>query len=151
MLVRFERQMIIVRHVNFPSIKRIATVLLVSIAWFALSNHCVLGAACAPGTDSIAKSCPMHMKSSGKAPAKEKDPGPPCCKTLRAVIVAKINASANTLDFIPKPFLAGASSVVISRPSRCLHALDTGPPGALSFSEIVLQRSILAHAPPFLA
>jgi hypothetical protein len=26
--------------------------------------------------------------------------------------------------------------------------LDTGPPGATSFAELVLQRSILAHAPP---
>jgi hypothetical protein len=26
--------------------------------------------------------------------------------------------------------------------------LDTGPPGARSFAELILQRSILAHAPP---
>ena len=29
--------------------------------------------------------------------------------------------------------------------------LDTGPPGAHSFAELILQRSLLAHAPPFLA
>jgi hypothetical protein len=27
--------------------------------------------------------------------------------------------------------------------------LDTGPPGAFSFAELILQRSLLAHAPPF--
>jgi hypothetical protein len=27
-------------------------------------------------------------------------------------------------------------------------ALDTGPPPSLSFAESILQRSILAHAPP---
>jgi hypothetical protein len=29
--------------------------------------------------------------------------------------------------------------------------LDTGPPFAKTFAESILQRSILAHAPPFLA
>ena len=29
--------------------------------------------------------------------------------------------------------------------------LDTGPPGAFSFAELILQQSLLAHAPPFLA
>jgi hypothetical protein len=28
--------------------------------------------------------------------------------------------------------------------------LDTGPPGACSFAELILQRSLLAHAPPVL-
>jgi hypothetical protein len=27
-------------------------------------------------------------------------------------------------------------------------SLDTGPPGARSFAELILQRSVLAHAPP---
>jgi hypothetical protein len=29
--------------------------------------------------------------------------------------------------------------------------LDTGPPGARSFAELILQRSVLAHAPPVFA
>jgi len=28
--------------------------------------------------------------------------------------------------------------------------LDTGPPGARSFAELILQQSLLAHAPPVL-
>jgi hypothetical protein len=28
--------------------------------------------------------------------------------------------------------------------------LDTGPPAARSFAELILQRSLLAHAPPVL-
>jgi hypothetical protein len=27
--------------------------------------------------------------------------------------------------------------------------LDTGPPSAFSFAELILQRSLLTHAPPF--
>ena len=52
------------------------------------------------------------------------------------------------LDFVLRPFFADATLSVISRPARDLIALDTGPPRAISFSELVLQRSILAHAPP---
>jgi len=90
----------------------------------------------------------MHAKSSDKAPAQSKNTNQQCCKTLRAVIMAKVSAKANTLDFVLKPFFTDASSSVITQPSRFLIALDTGPPRALSFSESVLQRSILAHAPP---
>jgi hypothetical protein len=62
---------------------------------------------------------------------------------------AKISV-ANTLDFILKPYLLHEMLPEISQPARPLLALDTGPPEVLSFSESVLQRSILAHAPPVL-
>jgi hypothetical protein len=93
----------------------------------------------------------MHAKSSEKAPTKPNNANQPCCKTLRAVIVAKFSAKANTLDFALKPFFTGATFSVTPQPSRFLLAFDTGPPRALSFSESVLQRSILAHAPPSFA
>jgi hypothetical protein len=41
--------------------------------------------------------------------------------------------------------------IVTSRNALLPLLLDTGPPGARSFAELILQRSILAHAPPFLA
>ena len=136
----------IVRNTTSRLLGRIAAVLFVSIAWFALSNHCVIGA-CAktvPG----AKGCPMHANSSDKTPAQSKDANQQCCKTLRAVIMAKVSAKANTLDFVFKPFFSDTKLSVVSHPSPCLLTLDTGPPRALSFSESVLQRSIFAHAPP---
>jgi hypothetical protein len=142
---------VIVRQSDSTPIKRIGIIMLMFVSWFALSNHCVLGASSASSAP-VAKGCPMHMKSSGQTPTKQKGASDmPCCKTLRAIIVTKISAAANTLDFVLKPFSTAATPAVISQPSRCLLALDTGPPDALSFSEIVLQRSILAHAPPFLA
>ena len=45
-------------------------------------------------------------------------------------------------DYAPEIFL---------RPSREaieIDGLDTGPPGSFSFAELVLQKSVLAHAPP---
>ena len=89
----------------------------------------------------------MHAKSSQKTP-KENGATQPCCKTLRAITVSKTTTTANMLDFVLRPFFADAALSVISRPARVLIALDTGPPRAISFSELVLQRSVLAHAPP---
>jgi hypothetical protein len=92
----------------------------------------------------------MHMKTSDHAPAKHDDRSRdmPCCKTLRAVTPVKISVAANTLDFVLKDYFQNETLPEILPPPRSLLALDTGPPGALSFSESVLQRSILAHAPP---
>ena len=119
------------------------------VAWFALSNHCVLGACAKPAA--VAKGCPMHTKSPDKAPPKQNKENQQCCKTLRAVTVTKTNATPNTLDFVLKAFLNDAALSLIQQAARSVPTLDTGPPEALSFSESVLQRSILAHAPPSLA
>ena len=56
------------------------------LAWFALSNHCMLSAACVAAP--MAKGCPMHVKSSEKTPS-ENGANQPCCKTLRAVTVSE--------------------------------------------------------------
>jgi hypothetical protein len=75
----------------------------------------------------------------------------PCCKLLRATVV-KDSASVvqNGLIFSLQPYFVG----FIVFPEQ-LHwpqsfELDTGPPFSGSFAESVLQRSILAHAPPYL-
>jgi hypothetical protein len=89
----------------------------------------------------------MHAKSSQKTPS-ENSATQPCCKTLRAVTVSKTKVTANILDFVLRPFFTEATLSALSQPERDFIALDTGPPEALSFSESVLQQSILAHAPP---
>jgi hypothetical protein len=126
--------------------RRWATVLVTIGAWLLISNHCVLGLdATAAKSDSKSDGCPMHS-----APAKEKPaPNFPCCKDLRAVapqVLKNISAVASQLvgvrDYLAAIFLA---------PPRLTTeplALDTGPPPWLSFAESILQRSILAHAPP---
>ena len=75
-----------------------------------------------------------------------------CCKILRAVVFAKTKDWArNDAKFCDAnfPVLAGAFVVYSSRAVTPL-LLDTGPPGALSFAELILQQSLLAHAPPVL-
>jgi hypothetical protein len=114
-------------------------------AWFAISNHCLLGAMARE--EKPIDQCPFHAKQS--APAKPKPSSDsPCCKILRAIAPA-INkgVAPKTLTLDRINFVAG---VIVTPPKVAIptSALDTGPPGAYSFAELILQRSILAHAPP---
>jgi hypothetical protein len=126
--------------------RRWVTVLLTITAWILLSNHCALGlSGTVVSSGSETGGCPMHS-----APAKEKPAANlPCCKELRAVgtqIVKSVAAVAKELvgsrDYVAEDFLPPPRLTIEA------FALDTGPPGAFSFAELVLQRSFLAHAPP---
>ncbi len=75
----------------------------------------------------------------------------PCCKMLRATITseAKIIEVASQ-NFVPIQGWVVAELISTAETQLLLLELDTGPPFAGSFAESVLQRSILAHAPPSL-
>jgi hypothetical protein len=124
------------------------TVVAVAIcSWVAVSNHCAF-AAVAPEIDKAQTECPFHSK-----PAKQKQQSSQiqCCKVLRAVVFAKTKDWArDDAKFCNANFPVHTdTSVVLS--SRAVEPLllDTGPPGAFSFAELILQQSLRAHAPPF--
>lgn len=125
---------------------RFVFVLVTIVAWFAITNHCALGAVTALQSKTVS----MHCHGSGPVPAKDGKEQAPCCKVLKAVVLAKVAAAGNALDFIHKDYPAPQSFTGILHAEMHTLGLDTGPPEALSFSESVLQRSILAHAPPSL-
>ena len=122
-----------------------AIVLVTIGAWLLLSNHCVLGLGETAKPDSESSGCPMHS-----APAKEKPAANlPCCKDLHALaphavknIAAVVSQLVGGYDYF--------ASICLTPPrlTAQLLALETGPPDSLSFAESILQRSILAHAPP---
>jgi len=128
---------------------RLPIVAIGAVAWLAISNHCALGA-----FQGIAK---MPMTSCHGATPTNESPVKPdhkdgveCCKVLRATL---LKPSTNLLpgnigivgayDF----FVVLISSGQESRSIKLIER-DLGPPGADSFAESVLQRSVLAHAPP---
>jgi hypothetical protein len=128
---------------------RCVAVAIAICSWIAVSNHCAF-AAIAPENEKAQAECPFHSK-----PAKQKEQSSQvqCCKILRAVVFAKTKDWArNDAQFSDTnfPVLAGAFVVYSSRAVAPL-LLDTGPPGAFSFAELILQRSLFAHAPPFLS
>jgi hypothetical protein len=128
---------------------RSATVAIAICSWLAISNHCAFGAVAAP-VGETQSACPFHSK-----PAKQEkhSAGVQCCKTLRAVVptVAK-SWTRNDTDFSDVDLCFQEFALIAySRSQLGPLLLDTGPPGAHTFAELILQRSLLAHAPPHLA
>ncbi len=128
---------------------QLLTSLIGLVAWFAIFNHCALGAFVATRSASVPSHCASHQTPAEQQKGEEM----PCCKTLQAVVApAKANVGYDASDFVLKEYpLAAILLAAISAHDAQSAALDTGPPGAVSFSESVLQRSIFAHAPPVLA
>jgi hypothetical protein len=127
---------------------RIAIVAVSIAAWFSISNHCALGALEGQKAEVAHASCHGSPLAPSNTPTKGE--ASPCCKNLRATLptLAKVPTIGETSGFnfdacfaCPFSFL---NEFHVTRPVE----LDTGPPGALTFAESVLQRSILAHAPP---
>jgi hypothetical protein len=128
---------------------RFAIVVVAICSWFAISNHCAF-AALATKTDA-APACPFHSK-----PAKQEkqSTGAQCCKVLRAVasVPAKGWARDDTKLSDSDGYQGERALVSASWQTTLVPlSLDTGPPGVRSFAELILQRSLLAHAPPSLA
>ncbi len=130
------------------NVGRSATVAIAICSWLAISNHCAFSALAAP-VGETQSACPFHSK-----PAKQKkhSAGVQCCKTLRAVVptVAK-SWTRNDTDFSDVDLYFEELALIAyshNKPPPLL--LDTGPPGAPTFAELILQRSLLAHAPPIL-
>jgi hypothetical protein len=127
---------------------RVFVVLSTLAAWLSISNHCAFGAVIA-AQDAMA---PMHCHGGQSTPSKKSSGEEmPCCKVLRATVTSqeKLVEAANKV-FLPIP--NGVVTELIFADEAHLQLvpleLDIGPPVAVSFAESVLQRSLLAHAPP---
>jgi hypothetical protein len=131
------------------AIIRCAGVVIAICSWVAVSNHCAF-AAVATEIDKTRAACPFHSK-----PAKQTEQSSQvqCCKVLRALVFANTkNWARNDAKFCEANFPVQACACIVPS-SRALapSLLDTGPPGAFSFAELILQSSLLAHAPPLAA
>ncbi len=128
---------------------RVVIVLVTIAAWFVASDHCALASVLIhPAKASPAQEhCPGHSQ-----PEKKQSQGElPCCKSLVATATpTKIFAGYDTSQFVAQPYLTTDPLLVFTHHDAPSAELDTGPPDACTFAESVLQRSILAHAPPAL-
>jgi hypothetical protein len=127
---------------------RCMVVMVAICSWIAISNHCAF-AALATKPALAQNECPFHSK-----PAKQKEQSSQvqCCKVLRAVVLAKTNSwTRDHANFSAVAlYFEEWARVGHSRAALAPLFLDTGPPGAHSFAELILQRSLFAHAPPSL-
>ena len=132
-------------HTRAAAGVRIGVVLMSAVAWFSISNHCALGAL-EPKAGAVHAACHGSPVGPTKSPPKEPTP---CCKSLRATVVQPI-AAVTQIYFSGLPGAWPDATIVFPERSQSheFFELDTGPPFIESFAERVLQRSILAHAPP---
>jgi hypothetical protein len=130
------------------AIMRFAVVAVAICSWFAISNHCAF-AALATKTAAASHGCPFHTK-----PKEKQSTDAQCCKILRAVpSVPSKNWARDDGKFSATDIYWSEWTRIVaySRTTLVPLLLDTGPPDAHSFAELILHRSILAHAPPFVA
>jgi hypothetical protein len=131
---------------------RIGIVLILSVAWFAIVNHCALTGLLAMQAKRAIAIC--HHCADEQSPAKSKnESGSECCKTLNATLVVakKLVGYDTSLFALQFYFVAPALLLNDSKAAIGGTQFDTGPPFAKTFAELTLQQSILAHAPPSLA
>jgi len=130
---------------------RLAPVVVMGLSWLVLVNHCELAAATAP-KPAQTHSCCEKNNVGDKPPLKDdQHKSIECCKGGHPAIspIAKktlnrdFSLIAHLYVIALVPFPDGSSATAVPE-------LGTGPPFAGSFAEVVLQRSILAHAPPYL-
>ncbi len=130
------------------------TITLVAIsAWLLASNHCAVAAY---ALKQPAKATHQHCAGHAGSEQPQKDKGcddQNCCKSLTApaVALAKSPVSFDQFHFVTADYLAAVLPARGHLHPAVIFELDTGPPGLSSFAESVLQRSLLAHAPPFFA
>jgi hypothetical protein len=130
----------------------VSIVVVTGLAWISISNHCALGALIEAKTQ--AGMVRMHCHSNQPLPPKKSgDEEMPCCKVLRATLASQGKiVHVATKDFLPIQSWIVAELIFATHAQFPLarQELDTGPPFAGSFAELILQRSLLAHAPPFI-
>ncbi len=131
-------------------IVRLPIVAIAAVAWLAISNHCALAALEGPAKTPM-PSC-HHTAPAQGLPAKQDKKGRiECCRILRATLLtlSKNLAAYDTTAFARLDYGVALISAADQAQLTRITEWDTGPPNASSFAESVLQRSILAHAPPF--
>jgi hypothetical protein len=128
--------------------------LLTVLAWFLAANHCAVASLTAPLSE--ASSGHEHCGGSSDTPADKEEPsdcdGLNCCKSLSApASFAKKLVGYDKAFFTLKDYVVSQIVFATEQHDPSISELDTGPPAAPCFAESVLQRSLLAHAPPFLS
>ncbi len=131
-----------------------AVAMVAVLAWFAASNHCLLGLMTHPHETAVPiPHCPAHCpKSDTKSPSQ---PGMlACCQGLLSSHAGVAKAKISFSPVLAGTQLFAIGHLVLLESPRCIlpsTEYDTGPPSAGSFVEIVLQRSLRENAPPGLS
>ena len=131
---------------------RITCVLVALLGWVALSQRCAIWQLLQTKQAAEMQMSCCHASS----PKQEKAPAdaprtPECCKALNVLVPDGAKAPANSVADCP-PCPAELLLAVLPPVVEDTTQTDTGPPPDVpTFAELVLNRSLLSHAPPALA
>ncbi len=131
----------------FGRVLQAVTTLMVLVGWMVLTNHCALASfQGGPVAKEEHHCCQSGVKKSEDSPGRQPLE---CCKSLKAAapdVASKLTpASQPVLAVLPLMLMVLFD---ISQKSS-LAIFETGPPpDSFSFTELVLQQCLLAHAPP---
>jgi hypothetical protein len=142
--------------VRCSALARALITIVLLASWNITTTHCAFAAATTRATASVSPAthdeCPMHSSKAPAKPAPQKKKGCadlPCCKNLPAAKpLAGISVCKPPVVLAAVHHIAGVEQLASSHARQPALLLDTGPPAPDNFVEVVLQRSIPAHAPP---
>ena len=137
-----------------PRVLSTTVALVTAAAWFLAANHCVV--ACLTAPLAAAPEAHEHCQASSGQPADKEQPNDcdtsKCCKSLSApASFAKKLAGYDKAFFTLKDYVVSEFVFPSEQHDASISELNTGPPPTHCFAESILQRSLLAHAPPFLS
>lgn len=139
---------------SFKRVSNAMIALVTAAAWFLAANHCVVACLAAPlNAESESHD---HCSGSSDSPAGKEQPNDcetsNCCKSLSApASFAKKLVGYDKAFYTLKDYVVSEIVFADEQHDASISELDTGPPPAHGFAESVLQRSLLAHAPPSLS
>ncbi|HVE15818.1 MAG TPA: hypothetical protein VNB29_03735 [Chthoniobacterales bacterium] len=113
------------------------------LVWFVASNHCAF-AGIEPARVAAHSCCHEEGKSAPPVSGAVMQ----CCDTFNVALPAMVAAPEIQLYELRPLWMEVSLLPEVSSVPACLPRATTGPPRALGFAEIVLNRSLLSHAPP---
>ena len=138
---------LVVKALRASLFSRLLVVAVMLLSWLVITNHCALGLMQGAGTEHA--HCHAAKSDDGKnAPG---DGMRECCRAIKASLASQKECQFAGSQFQPRVYAVVELICAPVEKPVAGFSLDHGPPRAVSFAEIVLQRSLLSHAPPFLA
>lgn len=128
-----------------------ATVVIIA-TWLLASNHCAIGLMQGARAAAEHVTC-CNSPKTPSAPAKQA-PAQECCKALQGMVPAsaKIAVEPAATDFLLAVLVCWREALAPQDGMEARLLFETGPPlEAPTFTQLVLQRSLPALAPPAVA
>lgn len=118
--------------------------------WLLVSQHCLIGGMPPLSADPSHACC--QQDEAAKSRPETSDPADTnreCCRLSAVTVPVSSAAPVAQLHDLWLAWVEAPAARLVEGATPAVQPSSPGPPGAGSFAELVLNRSLLAHAPPF--